>query len=357
MSSLPGAVLSSPESLERSSEVRRPAGPDRGPSPDPAPRPAVSAAGSWLSRLGAVNELTKPRITRMVVLTAGVGFALSSIGRGGTLGPMLAAGVGCLIGTALSSAGANGLNQVLEVARDARMNRTAHRPVPSGRLGRGAGLVAGLTLGVAGLLVLAVTGGPAAAAVSLATMAIYLGVYTPIKPLTVLNTWVGAVPGALPPLIGWCAAAWAADRGAGWAALAEPGGWSIFALMAVWQIPHFLAIAWMYREDYARGGYRMLPIIDPDGRVTARQVVLWSAILLPASLAPWWAMPGRVSWVYALVALLTGAAYVALAAGLLRDRGRDRARRVFLASVAHLPVLLLALVADAALGAWSRLGG
>lgn len=320
-----------------------------------APTEGVEAAAGGV--LGAVVELTKPRITRLVTMTAGVGFLLSMIGRGGDGWSWLLGGAGCLAGTALSSSGANALNQCMEHHRDARMHRTRTRPIPSGRIGVGAGAAAGGVMCLAGVGLLWLLCGPGAAAISAATIATYLLLYTPLKPVTVLNTWVGAVPGALPPLIGWCAAAWISGRpghDAGpWAGLGEAGGWSLFALMAVWQIPHFLAIAWLHHEDYARGGYRMLPIIDAeDGRKTAWMVVVWSVLLVPATLGPWWVMTDRLGLGYAVLAGVTGAAYLAMASTLLRDRRPARARKVFLASIVHLPVLLVGLVVDGLVRAW-----
>jgi heme o synthase len=318
-------------------------------------RGSEGAEGGWWA---AAVELTKPRITRLVAMTAGVGFIVSAVTRGMDWATLAVGGLGCVVGTVLSSAGANALNQWMEADRDARMNRTKGRPIPSGRLSPGSALAIGVGCCLAGLGVLWAMCGPGAAAVSLVTMVTYLAVYTPLKPITILNTWVGAVPGALPPMIGWTAAAWLAagvsERQA-WAGLAEAGGWSLFVLMAVWQIPHFLAIAWMHREDYARGGYRMLPIIDPTGRRTAVNVMVWSVVLLPATLGPWWMMPERLSMVYFVAALLVGVPYLVLATGLMRDHSAGRARRVFLASIVQLPVLLAALVVDGVVGA--LLGG
>lgn len=312
--------------------------------------------------LGTVIELTKPRITRLVTLTSVVGFGLHAVeagpgavpGAGGAwwLMPLLA----CAAGTALASAGANALNQCVEAPRDARMDRTRARPVPSGRLTPAAAAGWAWAMMLAGVALLGWLCGPAAALVAAVTSFTYVAIYTPLKPRTVLNTWVGAVPGALPPLIGWCASAWASaggGAGAAWhAGLGDAGGWSLFALMFVWQIPHFFAIAWMHRDDYARGGFRMLPIGDPSGRVTAWTIVLWAVLLLPASLAPAWALPGRVGVIYAAAALLSGLAFAGLAATLIRDRTRGAARRVFFASIMHLPLLLVVMVAEAAWRAW-----
>ncbi len=307
--------------------------------------------------LAVILELGKPRITKLVVMTAGVGFVLGLLSRTWTWLDVLLAGLGCLLGTALSSAGANALNQCMEVARDARMVRTAGRPLPSGRLRPVHAWLAGGVMAVAGLIVLLALCGPAAAAVSAITIACYLLIYTPMKVLTPLNTWVGAVPGALPPLIGWCAAAWAAKADGQavqvwWHPLAFAGGWSLFALMFVWQIPHFLAIAWMHKDDYARGGYKMLPLHDDTGALTSAHMVAWAALLVPAALLPWLVVPGMLSLGYAVIAAASSIAYLGLTLWLAASRTRKRARIVFLTSIMHLPLLLLALVADGLLTAW-----
>lgn len=311
----------------------------------------------------AILELSKPRITRLVTMTAGVGFVLGLVQRGAAAGGMRSAGwttselvvgtLGCLAGTAVSSAGANALNQWWESSRDARMKRTMNRPIPAGVITPSLGLWAGLAMSVVGVGVLLAACGPAAALVSLATILIYVLIYTPSKVLTPWNTAVGAVPGALPPLIGWCAAATVGVHGgAWWAGLAGFGGWSLFALMCVWQIPHFLALAWMFRDDYAAGGYRMLPSVDHSGRITAWTTLIGSIVLVPVTLAPMWAIPGSLGWAYGVVAVVAGAAFVALAARMAFTRGgteaeqRQRARTVFLASIIHLPLLLIAMTAE-----------
>jgi protoheme IX farnesyltransferase len=299
----------------------------------------------------AIVELAKPRITRLVTLTALGGLALSAVGRHADWRSLLITGVACALGTALCSGGANAINQVFEFDRDARMNRTRLRPIPSGRVSRPVAALAAMLMLAAGLTVLMLFCGAAATVVSALTALTYVAIYTPLKPLTVLNTWVGTIPGALPPLIGWTAAGYAKGGDpTGWASLAEAGGWSLFALMAVWQIPHFLALAWLYRDDYARGGYRMLPVVDESGRATVTQIVIWSILLIPATLLPWLAMPGRVGPTYAVVALVTGLIYLWQATRLVRDRSPARARSVFLTSVIHLPVLILALAVSAVCG-------
>lgn len=304
----------------------------------------------------AIVELTKPRITRLVTITSGVGFTLGAVTQTWQPTDLILRAVAALAGTALSAAGANALNQWWERDRDAIMPRTCARPLPQARLTPRVALISGLTLSALGVALLAVIG-PAPALVSLATILIYVLLYTPLKPITTINTLVGAIPGALPPLIGWSAAATGnalRDGHFGTQSLAEPGGWSLFALMFVWQIPHFLAIAWMYKDDYAKGGYRMLPISDPDGRITASTILTWSILLIPATIAPAVILHDRLSIVSIAVAALTGAAYFLLCLKLWRTREVKDARRVFFASIMHLPVLLLVMVADALVGVWVR---
>ncbi|CAN5849424.1 heme o synthase [soil metagenome] len=336
------------------------------------------ARRSQVEHLGfrAFVELSKPRITRLVVLTAAVGFVLAMVDFGGATpatttpvlsaldrilpflpaqrGPLLLAALGCLIGTALSASGANSLNQFWESDRDARMPRTARRPIPTGRLRPTQALSAGIAFSLIGVAILAFTAGLAAALVSALTIAVYVLLYTPMKPVTPLSTLVGAIPGALPPLIGWCAARYAADPAATFAPLTEAGGWSLFALMFVWQIPHFLAIAWMYRDDYARGGFRMLPIFDRTGHLTSLMVAAWAVLLIPATVAPALAMPDRLGIVYVSIATITGLIFLAGTVRLMFERTRARARAVFIGSIIHLPILLLAMMAEVGIRALLR---
>jgi protoheme IX farnesyltransferase len=318
----------------------------------------VHAAGSRREFVGAAVELTKPRITRLVTITSAVGFIVGACGFGAwpSVARLVAAGAACLAGTALSAAGANAINQWMERRRDALMPRTSGRPLPTGRIEPATSLGLGVLLAAAGVTVLLALIGPAPALVSLATILLYTLVYTPLKPLTIWATIVGAVPGALPPLIGWTAAATVLrTSGGAWTArelftpLLDAGGWSLFVLMVVWQLPHFWAIAWMYKDDYAKGGYRMLPIIDPSGRLTAWAIVLSALALVPALAWPAFAMPGVLSPAYTTLAIASGAGYFALAVPLLSRRDRRSARRVFIASVMHLPLILMVMVADALL--------
>jgi protoheme IX farnesyltransferase len=287
----------------------------------PAVRLQRARAADWL-------ELTKPRITTMVVVTTLVGFVAASAGPAWGL-PLAAA----LAGTGLVAAGASVLNQVMERHTDALMLRTRERPLPSGRLGVAEAQAIGALLTVAGLAVLAVLCGRLAAAVAFATWASYLLAYTPLKRRTPLATLVGAVPGALPPVIGWAAA-----RGR-----LEPGAFLLFAILFLWQIPHFLAIAWLYRDDYARAGFPMLPVVDREGSFTARQAVLHSAALLVVSLGP--AVAGFAGPAYVAGAVLLGTGLTVFALRLARSRDLLAARGLFVASLLYLPALSSLLIA------------
>lgn len=288
---------------------------------------------------GALIEASKPRITRLVTITSGVGFVLAALPRHWELGELAATAIGALVGTALSASGANALNQWMERDRDALMPRTCDRPLPQRRLAPPTALLAGTILAASGVGILWAVCGAAPALVSLTTVLVYLLAYTPLKPVTPLATLVGAVPGALPPLIGWSAAA-----GTGLRSLVEPGALILFAIMFIWQIPHFLAIAWMYKDDYRAGGYKVLPVVDQDGRRTARSILLWSLALAPATVAPVLLMHGAAAVVYGVLAAAMGIAYAYLASRVIVTRERRDARRAFIASVIHLPVLMAAMV-------------
>jgi protoheme IX farnesyltransferase len=274
-------------------------------------------------------DLTKARLTSLVLLTTAVGFYL------GWQGPMnWLLFFHTLAGTALVAAGAAALNQWLERDYDAKMFRTQDRPLPSGRLQPATAALAGGLSSVSGLIYLALAVNPLTSVVGAVTLVSYLFIYTPLKRVTWLNTAVGAIPGALPPLMGWTAA-----RGE-----LSGGGWALFAIVAFWQIPHFFAIAWLYREDYARGGFVMLPNVDAEGWRTGQQTVSHALALLLASLAPFaWKMAGAF---YLAGALILGAAFLACAIQFSRRLTPASARRLFLASILYLPLLLAVLVAD-----------
>ncbi len=235
----------------------------------------MSAAGTALApragRLAAFVTLTKPEITFNVVMTALVGFLVAA--RGAVQLRLL---VETLLGTALVAGAASALNQWMERDLDAVMRRTIRRPLPARRLTAEESLVFAIVLLAAGTVYLALTAGPLASALAAATALSYLLVYTPLKRLTSLSTVVGAVPGAIPPMIGWAAARGRLDAGA----------WVLFLILFFWQMPHFLALAALYRRDYARAGFQLLPVVDPDGASTARQSVLYALALLLVSLVP-----------------------------------------------------------------------
>jgi len=312
--------------------------------------------------VSTVVELTKPGIVKMVLVAAAVGFVLGAIraapaagGAGAApfeMGAFVWTAVVTLLGTALAAGGANALNMALEVWRDAQMERTAGRPIPSGRIAKSTATAIGLALAASGAVVLAWGAGLGAALVVVATVLLYTLAYTPLKPVTTLSTIVGAAPGALPPLVGWCAAATLAT-GSWWTGLVEPGGWALFALMFVWQVPHVMAISWKYRDQYERGGYKVLPSVDPTGERTGRAALAWSVALLPISLAPVLALPaGVLGLPYIVVALLAGGYFVKSAADMYRTRTTAAATKLFVVSIVYLPIVLFVMVGDALLTAF-----
>jgi protoheme IX farnesyltransferase len=271
--------------------------------------------------------LTKPRLNLLVVATSAAGYYLADRA-GASYGPMAVTSAG----TALVAGGAAVLNQLYERDTDALMERTRLRPLPGGRVTPPDARLFGTALVAAGLLVLALTANLAAASLALATVVVYIGVYTPLKRQTSIATLVGAVPGALPPLIGWTAA-----RGD-----ATLGGWSLFAIVFLWQIPHFMAIAWMYRGDYARAGFPMLAVVEPDGRRAGRQAAVFAAALLPTSLSP--SALGVAGWAYGAIALVLGLALFGLALRFAASRSEESARTLFYGSITYLPLLWAAMI-------------
>lgn len=273
--------------------------------------------------------LTKPRITWLILMSTGIGFYF---GRRGAVDWLLL--LHALLGTALIASGTATLNQWYEREADAKMRRTAGRPLPAGRVGALNALLFGLALLVAGELELAIGVNPLTAWLGLFTVASYLLLYTPLKQRTWWSTTVGAFPGAMPPLIGFAAAAGELTGAA----------WVLFAIIFLWQFPHFYAIAWMYREDYARAGIRMLPVVEPDGLSTSRQILLTALLLIPVSLLPgFFSMAGH--W-YLAAALALGGLFLRSAVRVARDRTSSNARGVLKASVMYLPLLYLALLLD-----------
>jgi protoheme IX farnesyltransferase len=274
-------------------------------------------------------ELTKPRITALILLCAAVGFLFGSPN---SLRLWVLAHV--LLGTALMASGTSALNQWYEADSDARMRRTCKRPIAAGRIKRLDGFIFGVVLSVAGFADLWFGANPLAAGAGLFTLVTYILFYTPLKRRSAVCTTVGAVPGAMPPLIGYVAASGTLDAKA----------LALFLILFVWQFPHFYAIAWMYREDYARGGIRMLPVIEPDGESTARRIVVCSMLLIPISLVP--GLVGITGSVYAIAAVAAGLGMLFIGARLQRERTVARARHVLLASVVYLPALLAVMVLD-----------
>lgn len=281
------------------------------------------------TRLSDYLALTKPRVNALVVATALAGFYMAA-GRDGSLVGLVAAA----IGTALVSGGAAALNQIAERDTDALMRRTRHRPVAAGRLPVAEATGFAFALVTAGLVTLGGGAGPLAAGVAAVTAAWYALIYTPLKRRTSFAAVVGAVPGALPPVIGWTAA-----RGA-----IEPGALVLFAIVFLWQLPHVLAIAWLYRDDYARAGFPMLPVREPDGRSTARQAVAYTAALVPVSLAA--SALGLAGTMYFVGAGLLGVAFLALAVHFARRRSDAAARALFVGSVVYLPLLWILMVVN-----------
>jgi protoheme IX farnesyltransferase len=280
-------------------------------------------------RVAAYLELTKPRITFLVVLTAAAGFALASPGRV-DYPAMLTA----MVGVALLSSGIATLNQYIEKDLDALMRRTANRPLPTGKLLPWEALAFGVGLTVLAEIYLAVLVNPLSAVIGLTVISGYLFGYTPLKTRTSLSTFVGAFPGAVPPLIGWASA-----RGT-----IGVEAWVLFAILFLWQFPHFLAIAWMYREDYTRAGILMLPVVEPDGRVTGQQIVLYTVMLLPVSLLP--TLLGTAGKIYFVGAIILGLAFLYFSVRAAFSKSRQAARQLLLASVIYLPLLFILMVLD-----------
>jgi heme o synthase len=279
------------------------------------------------TRLSAFVALTKPRIAVMVLFTVAVGFLLGDRHSATTSAFWLT-----ILGTGLVAGGASAWNQILERDRDLQMRRTASRPLPSGRMQLSEAVVFASAISLLGLIILTVGSRPLAAVVALATFVLYVAVYTPLKPITTLNTAVGAVPGALPPVIGWAAAT--GDLGV--------EAWALFFIVFLWQFPHFLAIAWIYRDDYARAGYKMLPTVDPEGAITGRQAAGHALALVPAGLLP--AVVGLAGTWYFAGALALGLFYLVCAVRFWWWVGDRSARRLLYASFLYLPAILLLLL-------------
>jgi heme o synthase len=273
--------------------------------------------------------LTKPRITWLILMSTGVGYFF---GASGVLHwPLL---IHTLIGTGLIASGTAALNQWYERDADLLMRRTSARPLPSGKMTAPNALRFGIILAVAGFAELALGVNILAALLGAFTLGSYLFIYTPLKQRSHLSTVIGALPGAMPPLMGY-----AASHGS-----LTPEAWTLFAILFIWQFPHFLAIAWMYREDYARAGILMLPVVEPDGMSTGRQIILYASTLIPVSLFP--VLLGMSGRVYLVGALILGGWFLYTGVRVAFDRTNVRARRVLLASIIYLPMIYGLMVFD-----------
>jgi heme o synthase len=274
-------------------------------------------------------ELSKSRIVLMVLITTAAGFLFASH----AVDPLLM--LHTLVGTALVAAGTNALNQYVERDHDARMHRTRLRPLPAGRITPRAALLFSSAIAILGTLYLGLAVNWLTAALGVFTLTSYIFVYTPLKRVSAISTVIGAIPGAVPPLMGWTAATNELSL----------GGWIVFGILFLWQLPHFMAISWMYREDYARGGFAMLSVRDHDGAAVAREAVFYTLALLPLSLTP--ALLGMTGIVYFIGAALAGAALLAATIRFFFDRQLRNARSVFMISNLYLLTVMLLLVVNA----------
>ncbi len=280
------------------------------------------------TRMSDYLQLTKPRLNMLVVFTTAAGYWL---GVAGHVDPLVF--FHAVVGTALVAGGSAVFNQLYEQDVDALMARTRLRPLPDGRLAPWSAYVFGLVLSGLGLAQLVAGVNYLTALVAFATLVSYVVWYTPMKRRSSLSTVVGAIPGALPVVIGWAAATNTLSR----------EGWLLFAIVFLWQMPHFLSLAWLFREEYERAGFPVLPVVEPSGRSTARQTVMYTAALLPVSLAP--SLTGLAGPLYFVVALLLGVAFLVLAVRFARDLHRRTARQLFLGSLVYLPLIWLFMIA------------
>jgi protoheme IX farnesyltransferase len=283
----------------------------------------ITSTRAQPSKLVDYYELTKPRMNFLVVITTMVGVYMASPG---ALRWQLV--IATLIGTALTAAGASVLNQFAERKLDALMPRTRNRPVPAGRIAPMEALAFGIALGVAGVALLTFCVNPLTAILGAATLLLYVFVYTPLKRITTLNTVIGAIPGAIPPAMGFTAVHNALS----------PEALALFAILFFWQMPHFLAIAVLYRRDYAMAGFKMLPVVDEDLEVTGRQIILYAIALIPVSLLPVYV--GIAGQLYFGVALMLGLAFLSFGVSCATTKTRHDARKLFFASIIYLPLLL-----------------
>lgn len=278
-------------------------------------------------KLAAFFELTKPRIAFMLVLTAAAGFY---IGSDSGFNWMLF--INTMIGITLLAFGVATLNQFIERNLDGLMARTEKRPLPSGRLSATEALVFGSLLCITSEIYIAFLVNLLTAGLGLVVIVGYVFIYTPLKTRTSASTAIGALPGALPPLMGFTAAANEITLGA----------WAMFAMLFLWQFPHFLAIAWMYREEYKKAGILMLPVLEPEGKITASQIVLFTVLLIPVSLAPFFL--GIAGWIYLVGAILLGGWFLFASIQAARSKSIPQARKLMLVSVLYLPIIFALLV-------------
>jgi len=278
----------------------------------------------------AYVELTKPRITWLILMSTGVGYVFGAKLGGWHFWALFHT----IAGTGLIASGTAALNQWFERDADSKMRRTQARPLPSGRLTPSRALIFAIVISILGFVELAAGVNLLTGLLGLFTLASYLFIYTPLKQRSPHSTTVGAIPGAMPPLIGYAAAS----------GTLTPEAWILFAILFLWQFPHFYAIAWMYREDYERAGIKMLPVVEADGESTARQICLYSLALLPISLIP--KLLSMTGYVYLVGAIVLGGYFLFASMKILRNRTRLQARRVLLASIVYLPVLYGLMVID-----------
>ena len=289
----------------------------------------IAPASRASSRLNDFYELTKPRMNLLVIITTMVGFCMASKG---SIDWLLM--LHTVLGTALTAASAAVLNQLMERRHDAKMPRTADRPIVTGRISPMEALAYGCTIGIAGVTYLALAVNILTACLGLATLLIYLLIYTPLKRITSLNTVIGAVPGAIPPVMGFTAVDGALSIQAV----------TVFGILFIWQMPHFLAIAIMYKQDYQAGGFKMLPCIDVDLHLTGRMILLYAAALLPVSLLP--AILGMAGAVYYVAAVILGMGFLSYASACVKTHSRSDAKQLFFASIIYLPLVLGVMLFD-----------
>jgi protoheme IX farnesyltransferase len=309
----------------------------------PAIQPIHALLRGWRALLLDTITLFKLRVTTMVVMTAWAGYYLGAMQfRIATMSDAFNPTMrDTLVGVALVSCGSSVLNQVFERRSDAKMLRTAQRPLAACRLGLTYGVIVGMCAIMSGSLWLMLRTNPITGTLTLLTAVMYVGIYTPLKRFTTLATFIGAFPGAMPPLIGWTAARGSIE----WPAVA------LFAIVFVWQFPHFMAIAWLYREDYARAGIRMLPVVQPDGWSTATEALVYAVLMIPVSLAPWYLH--IAGGVYGSTAIVLGLVYLTFTIRFSRitrctaSESRQYARALLKVSVIYLPLLLAVLMLNA----------